>query len=169
MILIEKNLKFTFDSASNSEASKYDEWAFYRSRFVKVVNGTKAVDFIYIDKPSNNTWLIEVKDYRHPDTEKNKPSVLANTVAAKVKDTLAGLVAAERNASAEEKDFAKNALKSSRIRVVLHVEQSKNRLFTIDVADLQTKLKQQVKAIDAHPCVVGQKSLKANMNWTVKG
>lgn len=169
MVLKEKNLEFKFNLANDSAACKYDDWVFYRKHFIKVASATKAVDFIYIDKTSNNTWLIEVKDYRHPDTERITPSALANTVAAKVKDTLAGLVAAERNANKEEeKQFAKKALTSAKLRVALHVEQRKSRLFMIDVADLQTKLKQQIKAIDAHPCVVDQENL-ANMNWTVKG
>lgn len=171
MIFKEKQLTFHFDISSNSEVSKYDEWLFYRKHFIKTSNSTKAVDFVYIDKAGRSTWLIEVKDYRHPDAVKIKPSALANAVTLKVKDTLAGLVAARHNANVpEEKEFAKKALKNTQLNVVLHVEQkNNNRLFTLDLADLQTQLKQKVKAIDCHPCVVDQSSLKPRMSWTVKG
>ncbi len=36
-------------------------------------------------------------------------------------------------------------------------------------AGLQQKMKQKLKSVDAHPCVVDQRSLKPEMNWTVAG
>lgn len=165
MKIQEGHLEFDFLTDNGSLVSKYDEWRFYRNHFISVTNGTKAVDFIYVDKANNTTWLIEVKDYRHPDTELIKPSELADMVAQKVRDSLAGLAAARCNANdPEERAFSKAALRMDQIRVVLHMEQ--NHRF-IDPADVLTKLKQQIKAVDTHPVVVHQANLKANMRWNV--
>lgn len=106
MIITEGVLNFDFQTDDGALLSKYDEWRFYRHHFCKIAEGIKAVDFIYIDKSQRCTWLIEVKDYRHPQTEKIKPSELADAVALKVRDTLAGLVAAKYNAiDVNEKNF----------------------------------------------------------------
>ncbi|MEJ2417452.1 MAG: hypothetical protein P8Y45_11075, partial [Exilibacterium sp.] len=62
---------------------------------------------------------------------------------------------------------------TNKIRVVLHFEQPRipSKLFTqvVDPSKLLMKLKQKVGAVDAHPTVVDQHSLKTNMNWTVAG
>lgn len=162
----EGNLKFSFPQTNGSEARKYDECSFYRNQFSNVAGGTKGVDFIYIDKTQKNkpiTWLIEVKDYRHPDSETIKPSELASAVAEKARDTLAGLVAARHNANCHnEKDFSNKALKTRQLRVILHLEQKHNY---IDPADILTKLKQQVKAIDAHPKVISKNKASATIPW----
>ena len=161
-------LTFSFATSDGSLASQYDTWAFYRKQFINVANGTKAVDFIYLDNNQKTAWLIEVKDYRHPDTEQIKPSKLGEVVALKVRDTLAGLVAASCNANdPQEKKLAKQALKTKSFRVVLHMEQHQRRLKFIDPADVLLKLKQKLKAVDAHPCVVHQGNLKSAMRWTV--
>ena len=86
--------KLTFKLESD-DSSQYDNWSFYRNQFNSAFGGTKAIDFISID--SNHTWLIEVKDYRYD--RRTKPSDLADEVAIKVRDTLAGLVAAQSNAN----------------------------------------------------------------------
>ncbi len=161
----EGNLEFEFSTDDNSLASKYDEWSFYRNQFINVTKSAKAVDFIYIDNTHDITWLIEVKDYRHPDTKSIKPSDLANVVAQKVRDSLAGLAAARCNANLpKERDFSDAALKTKKIKIVLHMEHSPH---FIDPADILTKLKSQIKAIDEHPKIVNQTNLKANMPWTV--
>lgn len=168
MDIQEGTLTFAFETDEGSLASQYDTWAFYRKQFINVVNGTKAVDFIYVDKSQNTSWLIEVKDYRHPDAERIKPSDLGETVALKVRDTLAGLVAASCNANdPQEKELAKQALKAKKFRVVLHMEQNQHRFKVIDPADVLQKLKQRLKAVDAHPCVVHQGNLKPDMRWTI--
>ena len=167
MIITEGVLNFDFQTDDGSLLSKYDEWCFYRHHFCKIAEGIKAVDFIYIDKSQRCTWLIEVKDYRHPQTEKIKPSELADAVALKVRDTLAGLVAAKCNANDDvEKQISKAALNMSKINVVLHVEQI-NRVWAIDLADLKMKLKQKLKAIDSHLKIVNKDSLKSDMRWVV--
>ena len=167
MIITEGVLNFDFQTDDGALLSKYDEWRFYRHHFCKIAEGIKAVDFICIDKSQRCTWLIEVKDYRHPQTEKIKPSELADAVALKVRDTLAGLVAAKCNANDDvEKQISKAALNMPKINVVLHMEQIK-RVWAIDPADLKIKLQQKLKAIDSHLNIVNKDSLKSDMRWVV--
>ena len=167
MKMTEGVLSFDFETENGSLASKYDEWSFYRKHFCKIADGIKAVDFIYIDRAQRCTWLIEVKDYRHPQTEQIKPSELADAVVLKVRDTLAGLVAAKYNANDDaEKEISKAALNMPKINVVLHMEQIK-RVWAIDPADLKIKLQQKLKAIDAHLKIVNKDSLKSDMRWVV--
>lgn len=169
MDIQEGALIFSFATSDGSIASQYDTWAFYRNQFINVVNGTKAVDFIYFDSTQKTAWLIEVKDYRHPDTKQVKPSELGEVVASKVRDTLAGLVAASCNANdPQEKSLAKQALKAKKLRVVLHMEQNQRRQKFINPADVLLKLKQMLKAIDPHPSIVHKSTLKTDMDWTVK-
>src|SRR5690554_4434345 len=94
--LTEQQLAFTF--ADGVEPSQYDEWAFYRNQFNAVCGGTKAVDFVCLD--GDQLWLIEVKDYRRH--RRTKLVDLGDEVAAKVRDTLAGLLAASCNANEAE-------------------------------------------------------------------
>jgi hypothetical protein len=62
-------LSFTFDD--DWQASKYDDWSFYRHRFQRIRNEVKAVDILAIS-PERTVWFIEVKDYRrHP---RSKPT-----------------------------------------------------------------------------------------------
>lgn len=165
LTLIEGNLEFTFQ---NNHSTKYDDWSFYRNQLTNAFGKAKAVDLITED--DNNTWLIEVKDYRqHPRT---KPSELAAEIAHKVRDTLAGLAAAQHNANdADEKKLAASAI-SKPFRIVLHLEQhptgSKLRPRIAEPKDLIQKLKQLLKAIDAHPKVIDQHSIAADVPWTVK-
>ena len=103
-----------------------------------------------------HTWLIEVKDYsRHPRT---KPSELHDEVAVKVRDTQAGLAAAQFKADdASEQEAARNSL-GRPWRVVLHLQQpkvpSKLRPSIIDLATLQMKLRQAVRSIDPRAKVI---------------
>lgn len=160
--IIEGQLTFSF---TEPNATKYDEWSFYRNQFNAVCGGTKAVDLLYLEQ--QNFWLIEIKDYRQHT--RTKTIDLADEIALKVRDTLAGLVAAQVNANEQiERDFAKKALKKKRIRVVLHLEQPihTSRLFprAINPAGVKLKLRQKVRAIDTHPLVVDQKN---KMLWSV--
>ncbi len=166
--ITEGQLTFTFPVGA--DACQYDNWAFYRNQFNNAFGGTKAMDLLYID--NDQTWLIEIKDYR--TNPRTKTVELGDEIAIKVRDTLAGLAAGKCNANdAGEKRLAKLALRKDKLRVVLHLEQPKksSRLFpkVVDPSKLIMKLKQRLRAIDAHPVVVDQHSLKANMKWTVTG
>ncbi|GAB2743960.1 hypothetical protein GCM10027019_24270 [Melaminivora jejuensis] len=165
----EDRLTFTF--AATAQASKYDDWAHYRNQFNNACgSANKAVDMVCV--AADTAWLIEVKDYRiHART---KPSDLAKEVALKVRDTLAGLVSARLHANdAEEKRMADAWLRKRRLRVALHLEtpRSLSRLHPkpIDRAHVLHKLKQLLGAVDPHPCVVDQRTIRPDMHWTVQG
>jgi hypothetical protein len=165
--LEEGNLVFNFPS-NVDEVTKYDEWLFYRNQFSKLADGTKAVDFIFLEQ--DICWLIEVKDYRV--NRRTKLIDLADEISIKVKDTIAGLFAAKINANALfEKKFAERANQKSRIRVVLHVEQplKPSRLFPkiVDEADIKSKLKSKIRAVDPHPIVMNKNSSVACVSWTI--
>lgn len=160
----------TFTFPSGAVASKYDDWPHYRNQFNNAFGGTKAVDLVYA--APDVAWLIEVKDYR--TQPRTKTIDLANEVALKVRDTLAGLVSAKHRANnADEKVVATAFLSRPRIRVVLHLEvpekRSRLRPQAIERDKVLQKLKALVKAIDPHPSLVDQNSLTPEMNWTVAG
>jgi hypothetical protein len=160
------DLTGTFDEGWR--VSKYDEWGHYRNQFIKVCEGVKAVDVLALE-PKVCCWLVEVKDYRRH--ARTKPSELAEEVAEKVRDTVAGLVGAQFCAADETKrKSARQALRSRNLRVVLHVEQpaKHSRLFprAINLATVLQRLKQLIKAIDPHPRVVEMTSM-AGIPWTV--
>lgn len=167
MNLLEGQLRFSFAAADL--ACKYDTWAFYRKQFQ---NGcgkdNKAVDMVAsID---DTTWLIEVKDYR--EHQRTKVIDLAEEVALKVRDTLAGLVAARHQANDQaEKGAARTLLRNKAIRVVLHLEQahkpSRLRPRSIEPDKLQLKLKSLTRAIDPHPIVVDMASHATRVAWQV--
>jgi hypothetical protein len=151
-------------------ASKYDDWSFYRNQFSRMWNGIKSLDLLAVD-PQKTGWLIEVKDYRL--NTRTKPSDLGNEVAHKVFDTLAALVPARLyRAHAGEQAMAKALLGARKYRVVLHLEQplkhSRLRPRAINPADIQLKLRQLLKPIDARPLVV-EKSSMGMLAWRVTG
>ena len=187
--LTEGQLRFQFPD--QWQATKFDDWSFYRSQFMKLaeaclscsrceadivcaacgnknVAGTKGVDFLAIDLDST-CWHIEVKDYR--STRTSNFAFLADAVALKVRDSLACLVAAQLNANeAAEKTMAQQAVRASRHRIVLHLEQptsgrslSSTKTCRVNVL---ARLKQLVKAIDPHPIVIDMTSA-GDVSWTV--
>lgn len=158
-------LQFWFPA--NCAATQYDRWTFYRKRFQNMAGGSKAVDMVCLT--GDAAWLIEVKDYSvHCRT---KPTDLLNEVARKVRDTLAGLAAACKNADdPKEKDFARRALDKQKWNVVLHMEQPpmQRRLGgpTIEPLDVATRLGRMLRAVDPRPRVLDRNSSDA-VPWTV--
>ncbi len=164
--LNEGELSFRFECRTNP--FKYDEMAFYRNQFQAVCEGAKAVDFLC--KDGSCGYLVEVKDYAQ--APRTKPSDLPQEIAEKVRDTLAGLVACKANANDhEERGRADQWLSSTRLRVVLHLEQPKrpSRLKprVAEPQDLRQKLKQLLKAIDAHPMVADCAHTPSDVPWSV--
>lgn len=163
----EGDLEFLFPE--NCEASKNDDWAFYRNQFKLIAGGSKAVDVLCLTE--DTAWLMEVKDYRqHPRT---KLLDLGEEIAIKVRDTLSGLAAASANANDnEERTLARRMLAKRRWRVALHLEQplvrSRLRPRPFNVADVSLKLRGQLKAIDAHPLVLDCHIVRADIPWTVQ-
>ncbi len=145
-------------------AGKYDEWSFYLNQFSRQQNNLKAVDVVAIS-PNQSAFLIEVKDYRHPDTE--KPSELPQAIANKVLHTLAAMLPAKLNANDPvEQKLAGSILTCNSLRVVAHIEQPARHQPVIDPADLKQKLRRLLKAVDAHPKVVSMDNL-GGLQWTV--
>ncbi len=161
-----ENLLFEFPA--NWKASKFDDWTFYKRQFQSVCGGTKAIDLIAVE-PKFCCWVIEAKDYRRH--RRTKTIDLAEEIALKVRDTLAALVAANANATADdERETAAAAIRCPRLRVALHLEQpaKHSMLFprAIDPAIVLQRLKQLVRAFDPHPLVVEMGRMTA-VAWTV--
>lgn len=161
------DLTFSFPNGCN--ASKYDDWAFYRNQFHSVAGGSKAVDILCL--AGGAACLIEVKDYRlHRRT---KLIDLGDEVASKVRDTLSGLAAASANANNnDERALARRLLAQRCWRVVFHLEQprvsSRLRPRPFNTSDVVMKLRSQLKAIDAHPVVLDRRDMRADIPWTVQ-
>jgi hypothetical protein len=160
----EGNLEHRFDDAWI--VSKFDEWPFYLSHFQSQCADNKAVD-VTARHPNGTLWFIELKDYRvHRRT---KSIELALEVAVKVRDSLACIVAAAKwHSDHAHRDEARDHLEATKLRVVLHVEQPPHhsKLFprVYDLANLQLKLKQLVKAVDAHPVVMDLAEVRVPWN-----
>ena len=160
----------TFSFPDRCEASKYDEWSFYRNQFQSVAGGSKAVDMLCID--GDAVWLIEVKDYRQ--NPRTKLIDLYDEVARKIRDTLSGLAAASANADCDdERTLVRRALAKRRWRVALHLEQpdvrSRLRPQPLDVANVVSKLRSKtLKAVDAHPVVLNLRARRPGISWTVQ-
>lgn len=157
-----------FDFPDDWQIGKYDDWSFYRNQFSRMWNGIKSLDLLAID-PNKTAWLIEVKDYRI--NSRTKPSDLGEEIAHKVFDTLAAIIPAKIHASnSNEKKLAHAVSASSKLRVVLHLEQpakhSKLRPRAINPADVQQKIRQLLKPVDAHPLVVDMSSI-IDLEWKV--
>jgi hypothetical protein len=170
--LVEQKLEHTFGTGWT--ASKYDEWPFYKKHFqwswVPNEPGNKSVDFVAVDPAGDSLWLIELKDYRLYRRTKNIP--LPDEIAFKVRDSLAGLfAAAKHDAHHAHAADAQRSLQAKRIRVVLHLEQPRqtSRLFprAYNLADVQQKLKQRVRGIDAHP-VVTEIGARHSLPWSFR-
>lgn len=165
----EGSLKFSFPAGC--QASKYDDWSFYRNQFQPVAKGCKAVDILCIAEGAS--WLIEVKDYRlHSRTKVIDPD---DGLAIKIRDTLAGLASAAKSEIDDDQcELARNSLaRKRRWRAVLHLEQpayqSRLRPKPIDTANLLLKLKtKKLKAVDAHPIICDRGSVSRYAPWTVK-
>jgi len=155
-------LIFTFPNPWS--VTKYDEWSFYRNQFSRQGGGIKAVDAIALD-PNGTAYLIEVKDYRHPETE--KPSQLPAAIAGKVLHTLSAMLPAKLLATDPgEASLAGDVLTCASLRIVAHIEQPQRHRGVVDPADLRQKLRELLRAVDPHVKVVSMTRMQA-LPWTV--
>ena len=166
--ITEGNLTFSFPAGC--QAIKYDKWPFYCNQFQPVASGSKAVDILCVE--GDASWLIEIKDYRqHPRTN---PIDIADELAIKVRDTLAGLAAAAKAASdPDQRELAGKALATGKWRVVLHLEQpatvSRLQSRPIDTATVMQKLRsKKLKAIDADSVICDRNRIPDDIPWTVR-
>ena len=160
----------TFDFPHGWQVAKFDEWSFYRNQFRRLCGGSKGIDILALDPASGWLWQIEVKDYR--EHRRPKAGGVAEEVVQKARDTLAALAAARVNANdAGEMAMADAALRSRRLRLVLHLEQppTPSRLSPrdFDPVDIQQRLRQLAKPIDPHP-LVHEINRMPNCPWTVR-
>lgn len=157
-----ENLTFTFPAGWL--AGKYDDWSFYRNQFCKQHNGIRAVDVLACD-PGQTAYLIEVKDYRHPESA--KPSQLPQAIADKVLMTLAAMLPAKLNSNAQdERAIAAEILKCRKLQVIAHIELPQAHLPAVNLADLKQKLAQLLCAVDKHPKIVSRNNMHG-LGWVV--
>ena len=167
MVLIQEGkLSFSFEF----DAIKFDDSHYYREHFVKIQNSIGAVDILAID--GSIGYLIEIKDYTHPETKDLTPNELIEAIVNKVLSTLAAILPMKNNAVVSaEKNIAHNFSKTSQIRVVLHIEIPPPRRTLkqscFDLQSIQTQLGKRLKPIDAHAKVVSKANLKS-LPWAVQ-
>lgn len=155
----------SFEFPDNWRADKYDDWVFYRKHFSTQLSGIKAVDAIAVSD-TGAAFLIEVKDYRHPDTE--KPSELPAAIAWKVIHTLAAIVPAKLRANnATEMKLADAVTACTALRVIAHIELPQGHRGVVDLADIKQKLAQLLRAVDPHPKVVSMNKMQG-LEWVVR-
>jgi hypothetical protein len=121
-VIIEGKLEFTFDD--NWQVIKWDDDPAYRKGIGKL-DETKAVDVIGLHH-TNELYLIEIKDFR-VDLTSNRDRIgepLAVEVGQKVRDTVAGVIAALRRPDSDKWRAFVEALTDGerQIRVVLWME-----------------------------------------------
>ena len=160
-------LKFSFPP--NWKTVKIDDWSFYRKQFMPIRDKIKAVDLIAI-APDGTTWFIEAKDYRRHSREDSID--LGAVIVDKLFNTLAAILPAKVNANdPTEREFAREILRATRLKVVFHLEQparpSRLHPRAFNPADIQQKLRKRLKAIDAHPLVV-EKAEMRSLAWSVQ-
>ena len=160
--------KLTFSFPGGWVAEPYDTWVIYQKHIKDCCCGLNAADFLAIDQ-ENTLWIIEVKDYRIH--RRGKIISLIDEMAIKVAHTLSGLVIAAKDSNHAQYQFARECVHVNRFRVVLHLEQpmKPSKLFPRQfmLADIQSKLKQLIKPIDAHPLVVEKDDLRY-VGWNVR-
>jgi len=154
-IIEEKNLRFSFEF----DAVKFDNTLYYRDCFNKIKNGTKAIDILAVK--GNTGYLIEIRDYSHPDTQDKKLIDLIEGILNKVISTLAAILPMRNNASIDsEKDIATLFSKTNEIKIFLHIElpppESALEQSSWSHQKIQMKLKNRLRAIDTDPQVVAK-------------
>lgn len=150
-------------------AIKFDDSQYYREHFIKIKNNIAAVDILAVNDSIG--YLIEIKDYKHPDTKNLTPSELIEITVNKVISTLAAILLMKNNAvNEDEKTIAKKFSKVSQIQIVLHIEKPPPRRTLKqscwDFQAIEKSLKKRLKPIDAHPKIVSKENLKG-LPWEV--
>jgi len=159
-VLREGSIEYVFDDSWT--VSKYDQWPFYRKHFVTAFGGAKAVDVMAQD-PDDTLWLVEIKDYSSHDRTKRLD--LCDEISIKVRDSLAGVVAAAKWHSHHPNLIdARKHLSAKKLRVVLHIEQPPNHNSVLprgfNTAKLRQRIHQSMRSVDPHPIVVDLASFK---------
>lgn len=158
---------------------KYDDTPYYQHRFKGVCRGTRkggmsAVDLIAMRQSGHEhvLYLIESKDYRNSRREKALHP--ADEFTKKVLDTLSGVLPTVlcSETSEDGEDVLREQMKSATgLRLVFQFEQPQkpSKLFPrpFDPADIQAKIRGNLRAIDPHALVI-DRSNQTKVNWTVR-
>jgi len=160
----EGNLTFNFEF----NAIKFDDSQYYREHFSKIKNGIAAVDILAVNDDIG--YLIEIKDYTHPDTENLTMTNLVDTIVSKVISTLAAMLPMKNNANNnDEKQIAALFSQLNNIKIFFHIElpppRNSLKQSCYDLKEIENLLKKKLKPIDAHPKVISKSS--KNLPWTV--
>lgn len=161
--------RFVFELPEGSTFLKYDDCTYYRKHFNDFAS-SKAVDLLVLTPRNAELWMVEIKDYRIK--RRANPVRLFDEVAAKVRDTLAGLAAARITANdPQSQAFAADAMRAERFRVVFLLEQPRkpSKLFprVVDPATASTALRKALRAVDPHALFVDASVLTERTAWTV--
>lgn len=180
LTLTEGDFAYVFDS-SQWVADKYDTTPYYRRHFQKFVvggdkddksdKGAKAVDIVAYKKDSRELWLIEAKDYRFHTRDPEKVLDVFDEMAAKVRDTLAGLIACSVHSTDPFREIARETLKLRSIHIVLHLEQPTfdSKLFrqVVDPKTARDMLRKKIRAVDPHAIVGSAQTINERVDWRV--
>ena len=163
--LSEDKLKFNFEF----DAIKFDETQYYLNHFQGIKPCLQAVDILAVNNSTG--YLIEIKDYRHPDTKQLSSNDLIEVIINKVVSSLAAILPMKNNAIIPNEQYIAGLFsKTSQIKVILHIEKPPPRRTLkqscYNFQKMEESLKNRLKPIDAHPKVVSKENLKG-LPWTV--
>ena len=153
---------------------KYDDTPYYQNHLKNEKGwkrGMKGVDLIAYNPGDRTLYLIESKDYRVHGRE--NPTSPEREFFDKVMDTLTGLVPTalcSTTNAAGERDLQTGIKNAQKLRLIYQFEQpaKHSKLFprVYDPADMQSKLKKELKCFDPHILVI-EASTQHKVAWTV--
>jgi hypothetical protein len=167
MVIQEGKLEFKFEF----KAIKLDDSLYYRNSFTKIQKGLKAVDILAVD--TTTSYLIEVKDYTHPDTKQLELSKLIEDIIKKMICSLAMLLPMrDKSTDRIEQDILKEFLEKKELIIVFHIELPPKRKTlkqsNYDLVDIKKRLKGKLKSItDGQNIKVVSKDNLKNLPWSV--
>lgn len=156
-VIPEENLQFSFDE--NWKVLKWDDHGAFKDGLEKAQH-TKAVDFfgLHIGLP----WFIEVKDFRNYRIENKKrltSGELADEVADKVRDTLAGMAWACNREPLDKGTLAgflrPLVNRQNKVPVVLWLEEDQP-LAPAEASALQAAIRQRLAWLNASVIVMNR-------------
>lgn len=151
-VVSEKRLEFTFDNSW--DVLKYDgPGMYYKTRLLKNLKGSKAVDFICINA-NYPLILMEVKDFSQGLPSQQKFNAIPEKIGLKVRDTIAGIIGGSGMADNPERRFFRRSFKKLNVhlRIVYFFE------------DLQTPARRPPQKTLVKRNVL-LKALKQHLRW----
>ena len=169
MIIEEGDLKFNFSELF--DVIKFDDSHYYRNHFEKIQQGIKAIDILALKE--NENYMIEVKDYRHPDTAPLNQIQLVEDIIKKFIFSISAMYPMSYIVTQnQEQQIAKKFLENRILYLILHIEippQRRNlRQSNYNISNLQLELRRKLHAITnkTNIKVVSKDNLK-NLPWSL--